>query len=313
MTTRRAFTLIEFLVVMAIITVILALLLPAMVGARSASRRVNCINNLKQIDLALQSYLNTYSVLPSGSYDAVRPVSTGSGGYQVSWIVSMLPYMEQSPLYHGFNFQQGAQDPVNHTVRMSWLSSLLCPSDDSAGRSWFAAWPAPGRGVEPGRSSYAGCQNDVEAPIDEDNHGVFFLNSHVRVVDVTDGLSQTLFVGEVPWRLAAGWVSGTRATLRNTGHPINGVNVAAVALAGADSPRLPETLTAQELEQQIDSGELKVAPTFVGGFGSSHVGQGANFALGDGSVRFLKQSIDATVYRRLGHRCDGELIDDEAY
>ncbi len=313
MTTRRAFTLIEFLVVMAIIAVIVALLLPAMVGARSASRRTNCINNLKQINLALQSYLTAYNVLPSGSYDAVRPVASGSGGYQVSWIVSMLPYMEQSAVYHAFNFQQGAQDPVNQTVRLSWLSSLLCPSDDSAGRSFFGGWPLPGNGVGPGRSSYAACHHDVEAPIDEDNHGVFFLNSHVRVVDVTDGLSQTIFLGEVAWRSSPGWVSGTRATLRNTGHPINGVTVVAVPLAGAGSPRLPETLTAQELDQKIDSGELKVAPTFVGGFGSSHVGQGANFALGDGSVRFLKQSIDATVYRRLGHRCDGETIDDEAY
>jgi type II secretory pathway pseudopilin PulG len=85
---------IEFLVVMAIITVIVALLLPAMVGARSASRRANCINNLKQIDLAFQSYLTAYNVLPSGSYDAVRPVSSGSGGYQVSWIVSILPYSD---------------------------------------------------------------------------------------------------------------------------------------------------------------------------------------------------------------------------
>jgi len=65
-----------------------------MVGAKSASRRANCINNLKQIDLALQSYLTAYNVLPSGSYDAVRPVSSGSGGYQVSWIVSILPYSD---------------------------------------------------------------------------------------------------------------------------------------------------------------------------------------------------------------------------
>ena len=72
-------------------------------------------------------------------------------------------------------------------------------------------------------------------------------------------------------------------------------------------------MTAQELDQQIDSGELQVAPTFVGGFGSSHDGHGANFGFGDGSVRFLKQTIDPTVYQRLGHRCDGETIDDEAY
>ena len=87
---------------------------------------------------------------------------------------------------------------------MTWINSFLCPSDGSAGRSWFTAWLPPARGNEPGRSSYAACHHDVEAPIDEDNHGVFFLNSHVRVIDVTDGLSQTLFVGELPWQSSVG-------------------------------------------------------------------------------------------------------------
>jgi hypothetical protein len=221
--------------------------------------------------------------------------------------------MEQTGTAQAFDAQRGADDPANQTVRMTFISSLLCPSDGSAGRSYFGGWPPPGSGTGPGRSSYAGCQHDVEAPIDVDNHGVFFLNSHVRVIDITDGLSQTIFVGEVPWQSPLGWVSGTRATLRNTGHPINGVTLSTVAPAGAGPPRLPAALTAEELDRTIDSGELDLAPTFVGGFGSSHVGQGANFALGDGSVRFLKQSIDPAVYRRLGHRCDGETIDEEGY
>jgi prepilin-type N-terminal cleavage/methylation domain-containing protein/prepilin-type processing-associated H-X9-DG protein len=313
MRTRRAFTLIELLVVMAIIAVMMALILPAMVGARSASRRINCMNNLKQIELALQSYVYTYNVLPSGSYDTVRPVSSEPGGYKLSWIVSILPYMEQSGVHRAFDFQYGADDPANQTPRMSWINSLLCPSDGSAGHNWYAGWPAPARGSEPGRSSYAACHHDVEAPIDEDNHGVFFLNSHVRVTDVADGLSQTIFVGEVPWQSRAGWALGTRATLRNTGHPINGITAESVPLLGAGSPRVDETLTALELDQKIDLNELKVAPTFVGGFGSSHPGDGANFGFGDGSVRFLKQTLDPTVFRRLGHRCDGETIDDEAY
>ncbi len=173
---------------MAIIAVMVALILPAMVGARSASRRINCMNNLKQIELALQSYLYTYNVLPSGSYDAVRPVSSEPGGYKLSWIVSILPYMEQSGVYRAFDFQYGADDPANQTPRMSWINSLLCPDDGSAGHSWYAGWTPPARGSEPGRSSYAACHHDVEAPIDEDNHGVFFLNSHVRVTDVADGL-----------------------------------------------------------------------------------------------------------------------------
>ena len=165
----------------------------------------------------------------------------------------------------------------------------------------------------PGRTSYAACQNDVEAPIDVDNHGGFYLNSRVRVVDVADGLSQTIFVGEVAVPSPLGWLSGTRATLRNTGHPINGVDLSTLELTEPANPPLPEDLTARDLETRIERGSLAVSPRFVGGFSSAHPGKGANFAFGDGSVRFLKQTIDRSVYRRLGHRADGEPIDDDAY
>ena len=162
-------------------------------------------------------------------------------------------------------------------------------------------------------TNYAACQNDLEAPIDVDNHGGFYLNSRVRVVDVVDGLSQTIFVGEVAVPSPLSWLSGTRATLRNTGHPINGVDLSTLELTKPANPPLAEDLTARELETRIEVGNLAVSPRFVGGFSSAHPGNGANFAFGDGSVRFLKQTIDCSVYRRLGHRADGEPIDDDAY
>ena len=108
-------------------------------------------------------------------------------------------------------------------------------------------------------------------------------------------------------------MSGTRATLRNTGHPINRVNLSTLGLPQAETASLPEDLTARDLEARIDSGQLKPAPTFVGGYGSAHPGDGANFAFGDGSVRFVKQTIDLSVYQRLGHRADGEPIDEEEF
>ena len=122
-------------------------------------------------------------------------------------------------------------------------------------------------------SSYAGCQNDVEAPIDVDNHGVFYLNSRVRVIDVSDGLAQTLFVGELVKSSPLGWVSGTRATLRNTGSPMNGLDRKMIEDA-AGPPPLPADLTALEFERMIAAGEHKIAPGFVGGFGSQHPGGG---------------------------------------
>jgi prepilin-type N-terminal cleavage/methylation domain-containing protein/prepilin-type processing-associated H-X9-DG protein len=314
MRNRRGFTLIEFLVVMAIIAVIIALYLSSLVGARSAAQRIQCMNNLKQIELALQNYLSSCNVLPSGSYDPVRPVASEPGGYKMSWIVSILPYLEQWGVQKALDYQHGADDPSNQTARMTSINSLICPNGSPVGRNWFAGTaPYTPGAFNPGMSSYAGCHHDVESPIDEDNHGVFYLNSHVRESDVTDGLSQTIFVGEVPWQSYAGWISGSRATLRNTGHPINSIFPGSLEFLGADSWRLRDRLSAIELYQMIDSNELEVVPTFVGGFGSSHVGDGANFGFGDGSVRFLRANIDQAVYRHLGHRSDGELIDGESY
>jgi prepilin-type processing-associated H-X9-DG protein len=137
---------------------------------------------------------------------------------------------------------------------------------------------------EIGMSNYAGCHHDLEAPIDADNHGVLFLNSRIARRDVTDGPAHTIYVGEKrvePDDL--GWMSGTRATLRNTGTPINGA---------------PPTAAA---------GEAVVTDLAVGGFASCHAG-GAHFLFGDGAVRFLSSEIDQTVLQHLGHRADGELL-----
>jgi prepilin-type N-terminal cleavage/methylation domain-containing protein len=314
---RRAFTLIELLVVMGIIAVLAMCLLPAFLSGQGACRRISCMNNLKQVSLAIQNYLTSYNVLPAGSFGNAGPVSSEPGGQEASWLVSLLPYMEQTALYRAFDSRYGANHPVNQTVSLARISSLICPSERGpvisnlfATTPSGAAPPIPG---EAGTTNYAGCHHDVEAPIDVDNRGVFFLNSRVRVVDVSDGLAQTIFVGEVPLRSALGWVSGTRATLRNTGHPINGLDRAAVEQAAPGPPPLPAACTALDLERMIASGQRKLAPTFVGGFGSAHPGDGANFGLGDGSVRFIKQTIDQAVYARLGNRADGEPIDGEAF
>jgi prepilin-type N-terminal cleavage/methylation domain-containing protein/prepilin-type processing-associated H-X9-DG protein len=309
---RPAFTLIELLVVMGIIAILVAFLLPAFLASRGASRRISCVNNLKEIDLAIQGYLTTYNVLPAGSYDASGPVLSTPEARAVSWIVSLLPYMEQTGLYHAFDPAYGANAPENHTVAMARLNTLTCPAERPPGNVWFFAGAAPLRANDGPFSSYAGCQNDVETPIDQNNNGVFYLNSRVRIVDVYDGLSQTFFVGEVIKSSPLGWVSGTRATLRNTGQPLNGLDRTLAEEASPGPPPLPSDLNGLEFEGMITSGQRNVAPTYVGGFGSRHPG-GANFAFGDGSVRFVRQRIDPTVYQRLGNRADGEFIDDEAF
>jgi prepilin-type N-terminal cleavage/methylation domain-containing protein/prepilin-type processing-associated H-X9-DG protein len=280
---RAGFTLIELLVVIAIIGVLIALLLPAVQSARVAARRVQCTNNLSQIGLAMHSYIASHEVLPPGSVDATSPVLSLPKGYHHNWISQILPFLEQRGVYNALNFGLGVYEGANSTARGTTMRTLLCPSDGWSGRA---------AGTDPA-SSYAGCHHDAEAPIATDNHGLLFLNSAVVLEEILDGSSNTILVGEKVLEADLGWASGTRATLRNTGTPINAAK--RPRLGGPPATAAPPT-----------------APNFVGGYSSNHPG-GVNVVLGDGSVKFLKDSIDAVVLGRLGNRGDGEVVDGDSY
>ncbi len=298
--TRPGFTLIELLVVIAIIAVLIALLLPAVQSAREAARRVQCVNNLMQIGVALQNYEGAYEVLPPGSIDEGNgPVLDQAKGYGFGWMACLLPYIESKNVYNHFNHNLGLYDQANLTTRTNLIRSFLCPSDSGANRD----------SQRVAMTNYAGVHHDVEAPIAADNRGVLFLNSAITYEKVTDGTSQTLFVGEKHNNgLDLGWASGTRASLRNTGTPISGAGRTTGVVVMTESGPAPK-----DEGQPVDpkAAEEK-ALREVGGFGSNHPG-GANFVFGDGSVRFMKQSISPAVYRLLGNRADGENIDADQY
>lgn len=285
------FTLIEYLVVVGIIAILLALLIPAVQSGREAARRISCVNNLKQIALGLQTYHATHDVFPSGSVSAAGPVGSIPGGRSMSWIASILPYMEQNAVFNTINFDLGPVAIENQTSRMVTINAFLCPD-------------TPPKGPV-GVSTYVGVHHDVESPIDVNNLGVLYLNSRITTSDVADGLSQTLFLGETPFPSALGWMSGSRSVLRNTGHPINRVDPRSFEGAGRFAMLV-------DLERAIDAGEVQASPLFVGGFGSNHP-DGAVFAFGDGSVRYLRETINPFVLRCLGNRLDGEAIDDSEY
>jgi len=277
---RRAFTLVELLVVIAIIGVLVALLLPAVQAAREAARRVSCLNNVMQVGLSLHSYEFHHETLPAGVTNPDGPIRNEPQGIHVSWIVKVLPYMEQNPLYRKFDQGAGAYADVNAPLRAAQIRALQCAS---------YGMPSMNEAETIAFSNYAGCHHDREAPIDKDNYGLLFLNSQVRFSQIYDGSSQTLIVGEVinsPQGL--GWASGTRATLRNTG----AIEVGRSYLGQA---------------QEKNDEKEKAGSLYVGGFGSHHPA-GTNVGLADGSVRFLSERTAPEVLRLLGNRADGEII-----
>jgi hypothetical protein len=168
-------------------------------------------------------------------------------------------------------------------------------------------------------SSYAACHHDVEAPIDADNHGTLFLNSRLRPSDISDGLAYTLFLAEKqsePEQPELGWMSGTRATLRNTGTRLGATApqwATTYVAATAPNNQPPGAAPPDDGSAPAAPAQVKpppaMSPTYVGGFGSQHAGGMVMAALGDGSVRALADSIDRRLLQRLGHRADGQLVE----
>lgn len=291
---RRGFTMIELLMVVMIIAILIALLLPAVQSAREAARRAHCHNNLIQLGIALGSYASTHHVLPPGVVNDKGPIADLPKGYHFGWTVQILPYIEQANMYRRIDFRKSVYSSANATALEMGVRLFLCPSSFG------------------GATSYAGCHHDVEAPIDVDNHGVLYLNSHVGHDDITDGAAYTFLLGEASSNMSTSWAAGTRATLRNGGHGINEQRWTIqssrrpVPYQGTNSNPQGPGMTGTTAQGVV------IAAYYVGGFSSTHP-HGANFLFCDGSVRFLKDSTDQDILRRLAHRADGELVDDDHY
>lgn len=279
---RRAFTLVELLVVVAIIGILIGMLLPAVQQVREAARRTACQNNLAQIGLAMHNYEFAFSSLPPGVVDKAGPIQNVAAGQHVSWTVHLLRFLEQNGIADAFDIPAGAYAPINAPAVIMKIPTLLCPSQV----------PTENATGTYGLSHYAGCHHSVEAPIDSDNNGLLFLNSAVTYADIYDGSSNTILVGEfIAEATDLGWASGTRATLRNTGELLPYGEWMGIYGGGATADK---------------------AKTWVGGFGSPHPGI-TNFLFADGSVRAVWFDIDPTVLENLGNRSDGAMMGDLAF
>jgi prepilin-type N-terminal cleavage/methylation domain-containing protein/prepilin-type processing-associated H-X9-DG protein len=273
---QRGFTLIELLVVIAIIAILIALLLPAVQQAREAARRTQCKNNLMQIGIAMHNYEMAFEMLPSGTVNLTGPIRNLEEGYHMSWTVQLLPAMEQAGLFGTINFNESVYAPANTGARATVIATFQCPSDNRQSA---------------GTSNYAGCFGGDDIAIDMNNNGVLFLNSGIGYQEIRDGASNTILIGEKiipPGFKDLGWMSGTMATLRNTGVEIN---------AGWDigGPRTNRGGPIAPLPAPSD--------TATSGYSSRHTG-GAQFGMADGSVRFLSENIDLKTYSHLGNRED---------
>ena len=276
---RRAFTLIELLVVIAIIAILIALLLPAVQQAREAARRTQCRNGLKQLGLALHNYHDVHNVMPPSMIYGPRPQSRWW-----SWHVMILPQMEQSALYQSLDLNiDGLFSPnaaVNDPYTSRLLPMLLCPSDVSNG-----VYESPNLDVRLDTTNFIGCRGSERYP--ERGNGVFpERNKSTRFRNITDGTSNTIMVGERP-------TEGNRVTPWWA------------AAAGYDAHGLGD--------QVMDSSEGLYAgtPGSVGVDGrhwwSLHIG-GTQFLLGDGSARFVGNSIDHNTLLKLSDSGDGEVV-----
>ncbi len=286
-TATRGFTLIELLVVIAIIAILIALLLPAVQHAREAARRTQCKNNLMQLGIALHNYDMAFEMLPPGCVNATGPIRNIAEGYHMSWLTQILPMMEQNSIFGQLNFTEGAYGPGNGSLKSTVIPSFLCPTDGTR-------YTGSGSATQ-GSANYAACFGGDDVPIDMENNGVMYLNSSISYQRIRDGASNTILVGEkriVPGTNELGWISGTRATLRNTGVPINrgwdlGGNVPG---GGGLKKPLPSP-----------------SDTATSGFSSFHTG-GSQCVLADGSVRFISENISTNILSFLGNREDMQVI-----
>ena len=324
---HRGFTLIELLVVIAIIAVLIALLLPAVQAAREAARRAQCVNNLKQVGIAMHNYHGVTNALPSGVY----------GCCNGTWQTFLLPYMELGAMSNAYNFNASRySDPWNTTVTYSQINSFLCPSDTPS-RPTSTALGSANNGkitahnyvanfgqtdidqqtnivvdaVYGGTLPFLGAPFSWIAPYSNGSHSASPAKGQpIGFANITDGLSNTILCSEL--------VTGKGSDLRGVTWWADASGFTANLPPNSTLPDLLYSLSAFTVGNGNSPARLSTKndgstpPPLYQGARSRHPG-GINTLMGDGSVKFLKNTISVQVWRGLSSTQGGEVISADAY
>lgn len=321
----RGFTLVELLVVIAIIGVLVALLLPAVQAAREAARRSSCMNQFKQVGLALQNYHSSRGKFPSGTEFHVQgyqnacrfapktpPTFRGFG-----WGTFILPYLEQQTAYDRFEFEDPSAPiytPQSWEAAASLIPTFICPSEINT-TQWVDCCSGRDHGGDPGAdwrlSNMAGVADSVDAYCNlfqptAIGRGILFNYSKVDTGDITDGASSTAIVGEIVGALGSDargkqvWVGHSWIT-RNVSDMSQGINGPGTLPGGRDDSIDP---------LEGDGGNRHDELHREVGFSSYHPG-GAHFAYADGSVQFVNEDAAIDVLYAWATRADGDIVNDD--
>jgi prepilin-type N-terminal cleavage/methylation domain-containing protein/prepilin-type processing-associated H-X9-DG protein len=319
----RGFTLIELLVVIAIIGVLIALLLPAVQAAREAGRRIQCVNNLKQIGLGMQNHHDVQGTLPWGAKNSPAQ----------SWTMLVLPYLEQVPLYNAANLGQASISFINSTVIQSKITIFNCPSDPLSGTMWNSSSttvPSRAKGdyiVNWGNSDYE--QNmtptDSFAPADLGSfgsvtalRGPFRVNNTTTAItpfafkDITDGTSTSMMASEIRIVSDFSGKSDSRGDVWSGTTKCGYMFTAATAPNSTIVDQLDGTGGCPNPKSNPPCFQASGAQREFNAARSYHSG-GVDVLFCDGSVKFVKNTINLATWRALSTMSGSEVITADAY